>query len=75
MNTMRRAVLAGLIGFTQAGCSALWAGAGAAGATTAYEAHSKYELNRLNDDYESGKITKDEYEARKKQVEKGSLIY
>jgi len=64
-----------VIGITQLGCSGLWAGAGAAGTATAYEAHSKYELDKLKHDYESGKITKEEYEARQKQIRKDSLVY
>jgi hypothetical protein len=75
MDTMRAVLLAGVISLTQTGCAGMWAGAGAAGAATAYEAHSKYELDQLNRDYESGKMSQAEYEARKKQIEKGSVIY
>ncbi len=74
---MRRmtTLLVVILGFAQIGCAGLWAGAGATGAAAGYEAHSKYELDKLNRDYESGKMSKEEYEARKKQVEAGSLVY
>ena len=60
----------------QAGCSGLWgAGAAAAGTAAAYEAHNKYEMDTLNRDYENGKMTKEEYEVRKSEVKRGSVIY
>lgn len=64
-----------ILAVTQAGCAGLWAGAGATGAAAGYEARNKYELDKLNRDYESGKMSKEEYEARKSQVKEGSLVY
>jgi hypothetical protein len=32
-------------------------------------------MDRLEDDFKSGRITREEYEDRKRQVEKGSIIY
>ncbi len=49
------------------------AGAGAAGA--GYEYRTKQQLDRLKEDYRAGRITRGEYEARKEQLEEGSLIY
>lgn len=64
-----------VLGLSQTGCAAMWVGAGAAGAATGYEVRNKYELDKLNRDYESGKLTTEEYEARKEQVEDGSVVY
>ena len=54
------------------GCAAvlLGAGAGAGG----YEAHQAAEMDELEQDYKAGKITKAEYEARKKQIDDSSLF-
>ena len=48
-------------------------GAGAAGA--AYEYQNKRALAQLEDDWKAGKISKDEYFRRKKEIEKRSLVY
>jgi hypothetical protein len=55
-----------------AGCWLL-AGAGAAGG--AYEYKSKQQLDKLEEDFKAGKINRDEYLKRKKQIEGGSIIY
>ena len=68
-------LLACIAGLAQTGCAGLWASTGAAGTAAAYEAHSKYELDQLNRDYESGRMSKAEYDARKRQVEQGSVVY
>jgi len=48
-------------------------GAGAAGA--AYEYQNKKALQSLEDDWKAGRISKDEYLRRKKEIEKRSLVY
>jgi hypothetical protein len=48
-------------------------GAGAAGA--AYEYQNKMALENLEDDWKAGRISKDEYLRRKKEIEKRSLVY
>ena len=73
--------LAALILFaslSQWGCSGeFWGGTalGALGAGGAYEYGSKRQMDRLEDDYRSRRISREEYEDRKRQIEKGSLIY
>ena len=58
------------------GCAVLsGTGAGVVGTGAAYEINSKKQMDRLEKDYKAGKITKEEYEARKDQIKKGSLIY
>lgn len=58
------------------GCAFLsGTGAGVVGTGAAYEINSKKQMDRLEKDYKAGKITKEEYEARKDQIKKGSLIY
>lgn len=71
------ALLAVLLG-AQFGCSGrFWAGAavGAVGAGAAYELHNKRQMDRLEQDLREGKITKEEYEVRKEQISRGSIIY
>ncbi len=59
------------------GCGSFWngAGAGVVGAGAGYEINAKRQLDQLEHDYNAGKMTKQEYEARKDQIKKGSLIY
>lgn len=59
-----------------AGCSSkagnIAIGAGAAGA--AYEYQNKRAMDDLNRDYQAGTISKEEYERRKNEIEKRSII-
>ena len=67
-----------LMGLTQIGCSSeFWGGgaAGAVGAGAGYEIAAKRQMDELNSEHASGKIDDREYEIRKKQIQKGSLIY
>ena len=43
------------------GCAAMWAGAGAAGAATAYEAKNKHDLDELNKRHQRGEIGAQDY--------------
>ena len=77
-NCLRVFLLAVLVGFSQAGCSGQFLGgaaAGAVGAGAAYEIQNKRQMDHLEEDYKKGNITREEYEARKKQIEKGSVFY
>lgn len=47
-------------------------GAGAAGA--AYEYQNKQAMDELNRDRQAGKISQDEYDRRKREIEKRSLV-
>jgi hypothetical protein len=60
-----------------AGCSGqFWGGAGtgALGAGAAYELTGQQQLKQLDEDLKNGKITQQEYDIRKNQIEKGHLI-
>ena len=48
-------------------------GAGAAGGGYEYQAYRQ--MQQLEEDYKNRRISREEYEDRKKQIEKGSLIY
>jgi len=48
---------------------------GAAGVGAAYEYQNKRQMDRLNEDFQAGRISKDEYDRRKKDIESGSIIY
>lgn len=66
-----------LLGITLMGCSgAFWggAGAGAVGAGAGYEIQAQRQMNQINEELKNGKITQQEYDIRKDQIQKGSLL-
>jgi hypothetical protein len=74
---MRKLVLLVLlVGATQWGCEFLGGAAAGALATGAgYEYNSKRQMDKLEDDYRNERISRSEYEQRKRQIENGSVIY
>jgi len=75
---MRRFVLLAImvVGLTQSGCQFLGGAATGALATGAgYEIQAKRQMDRLEDDFKSRRISREEYESRKRQIESGSIVY
>jgi len=69
-------VLVLLIGLGQSGCAFLGGAAvGALGTSAGYEVNANSKMNKIEDDYKAERISRKEYEARKSQIEKGSIIY
>ena len=65
-----------LVGLTQSGCAFLGGAAVGTLATGAgYEINAKNQMDKLEDDYRKERISRAEYENRKAQIEKGSIIY
>ena len=65
-----------IVGLTQAGCQFLGGAATGALATGAgYEIQSKRQMDKLEDDFKSRRISREEYESRKRQIESGSIVY
>jgi hypothetical protein len=61
-----------------AGCApAFWGGAaaGVLGTGAGYEIQAKRQMDRLDDDLRDERISRREYETRKQQIERGSIIY
>ena len=59
-----------------AGCEFVAGAATGALATGAgYEINAKRQMDRLDDDYRRERISRREYERRRNQIEKGSIIY
>jgi hypothetical protein len=65
-----------VLGLSQAGCEFL-GGAAVGGLATGagYEINSKRQMDRLDDDLRHERISRREYEARRRQLERGSVIY
>jgi hypothetical protein len=60
----------------QSGCAFLGGAAvGALGTSAGYEINARSKMNQLEDDYRAERISRKEYEARKSQIEKGSVLY
>ena len=75
---MKRLILALVlvIGVSQSGCAFLGGAAlGALGTSAGYEVNAKSKMDQLEDDYKAERISRKEYEARKSQLEKGSIVY
>ena len=69
-------VLVLMIGLGQSGCAFLGGAAVGAGATgAAYEYQAYRQMEKLEDDYKAERISRKEYETRKKQIEAGSILY
>lgn len=68
--------LAFLMILGQSGCAFLGGAAvGALGTSAGYEINAKSKMDQLEDDYKAERISRKEYEARKSQIEKGSILY
>jgi hypothetical protein len=69
-------VLLLLASLSQWGCEFLGGAAVGSLATGAgYEINAKRQMDRLEDDLKHERISRREYEARKAQIERGSIIY
>lgn len=64
-------ILAGGLG----GCSTREVATGAAVGGAAYEYSNKRAMDELEKDYQAGRIKRAEYERRKKEIEKRSVVY
>ena len=72
------AALAAIFTLPLAGCSKEFVGGAAAGGAVAggaYEYSNKRQLDDLEEDFEEGKISEEEYKRRKREIEKRSLVY
>jgi len=74
MKTLAALFLIGSLGL--GGCEFVAGAATGALATGAgYEINAKRQMDRLEDDYRHERISRREYERRKDQIERGSIIY
>jgi len=65
-----------LLGLSQSGCAFLGGAALGTLATGAgYEINNHSQMEKLDADLRNERISRREYEARKSQIEKGSIIY
>jgi hypothetical protein len=65
-----------MVGVGQSGCAFLGGAAvGALGTSAGYEINAHSKMNQLEDDYKAERISRREYDARKSQLEKGSILY
>ena len=74
MKILALLLLLGSLGL--AGCEFVAGAATGALATGAgYEINAKRQMDRLDDDYRGERISRREYERRRGQIERGSIIY
>jgi hypothetical protein len=76
---MKKYLLAALLAATiPVGCApAFWGGAatGVLATGAGYEVNSKRQMDKLDEDFRNERISRREYEDRKRQIEKGSILY
>ena len=69
-------LLLAFLALTQSSCAFVGGAAtGAVAAGAGYEIHAKRQMERLNEDFKNRRISREEYEDRRKQIGKGSIIY
>jgi len=69
-------VLVLVMALGQSGCAFLGGAAvGAVGTSAAYEINAHSQMSKLEADYKAERISRREYDSRKSQIEKGSIIY
>ncbi len=69
-------VLVLMMGLGQGGCEFIGGAAvGALGTSAGYEINAHSQMSKLEDDYKAERISRKEYESRKSQIEKGSILY
>jgi hypothetical protein len=74
MKILATLLLLGSLGL--AGCEFVAGAATGALATGAgYEINAKRQMDRLDDDYRRERIGRREYERRREQIERGSIVY
>jgi len=61
--------------FALSACSTREVAVGAGVGGAAYEYSNKRAMDDLKEDYEKGRITREEYERRKEKIEKRSIVY
>jgi len=69
-------IMAGLLAILS-GCGSFWRGAavGAVAVGAADTINAKNQIDKLDQDYKAGNITKEQYDIRLDQIKKGSIIY
>ena len=73
---MKKYLLLVLLAMTQSNCASIGGAAtGPVAAGGGYEIHAKRQMDRLEEDFKNKKISRQEYDERKQQIEKGSIIY
>ena len=65
-----------VMGLGQWGCEFIGGAAvGALGTGAAYEYNAHSQMQKLEEDYKGERISRKEYDTRKAQIEKGSILY
>lgn len=68
-------LLSGLITMALGACTTREVATGAAVGGAAYEYSNKRAMDQLKEDRNAGRISEEEYERRKKEIEKRSVVY
>jgi hypothetical protein len=74
---VKNIMIALALGCALCGCSKFAGGlaGGAAGAGAGYEYNAHRQIEKLDEDLKAGRIDQKEYDIRKDQIDRGSLVY
>lgn len=77
MKIIRNGLTAAMLIILVSGCSNLWGGVagGAIGTSAGYELRARQQMKKLDEDLKAGRIDQNEYDIRKSQIERGSIVY
>lgn len=75
--TMMCGLMALMLALALCGCGSFWGGmaGGAVGTGAGYEMSARNQMKELNADLKAERIDQKEYDIRKDQIERGSLVY
>jgi hypothetical protein len=70
-------IVAAMLCVLASGCGNFWGGmaGGAVGTGAGYELKARQQIDKLDEDLKKGRIDQKEYDIRKNQIERGSLVY
>jgi len=77
MKYIKNILMAVTVAVLMCGCGNFWGGmaGGAVGAGAGYELSARQQMEKLDTDLKKGRIDQKEYDIRKSQIERGSLVY
>jgi hypothetical protein len=77
LKMLAKIFLVAVVAVSMCGCAGFLGGlaGGAVGAGAGYELKARQQMDKLDEDLQAGRIDQKEYDIRKSQIERGSMVY